>query len=316
MEYRKGTAQLHHLWISPRTGKALSPDSSGERLSNNEEAYFRKENVWVFLENQHEAYEGAYLNKVKYVPRLDTFPFTIPLWMMVHGYVWEVRQQFPPGALLCELGCASGVNYFGKRFSMIGLDYSWSSLRAIEQYLERIQADAVRLPFADQSLDGIISSFFWEHISPGDKEIMLKEFHRVLKPGGKVVMLYDVETQNRFIGLLKRDDLRAYHRLFLEGDYHIGYETPEENEKKFETADFHVLKHFGLERTFLQSNSVYVKLSNIPRWYGRLSTWMCWLTVSGIRGYLHMLVLRIVDITIGRFFDERKSRIFISVLKK
>jgi SAM-dependent methyltransferase len=199
---------------------------------------------------------------------------------------------------------------------MIGIDYSLKSLRDIDNYKFKFQADALALPFRDGCLDGIISSYFWEHIAPADKIIMLKEFHRVLKPGGKVVMLYDVETENKLIGYLKKDDLKLYDKLFKEGDYHIGYETMAENEAKFRNANFKVLRHFGMERSLYQSSSVYIKMQNLPTTYGRISKWLAKLSQNRLMSYLNVFALRVVDETAGRLLDRDKSRIAISVLKK
>lgn len=307
---------LDELFASPESHQHLALELNPLRLYNMNESYVAAEGVFVFLQDVNSAYEGAYLNKVKYLPKVDRFPFTMPIWAMAHGYVWEVRKQFKPGSILCELGCASGVNYFGSRYEMVGVDYSFSSLKEIENYRFKIQADAIRLPFRNESLDGIVSSYFWEHISPSDKEMMLQEFYRVLKPGGKVVMLYDIETKNSLISRLKKRDIHAYNSLFLDKDYHIGYETLEENWRKFIRAGYTVIKHFGMERTFFQSGSVYAKLSTRRGGYGLFSRVMRTLSSMTPLNYFYMSFLRIVDETVGRFWSAQKSRIILSVIQK
>lgn len=304
------------IFVSPNTGIPLYVGIAPVRLYNDVEEFISDSGVLIMLDEQNENYEGTYLGKVKYVPRKDQFPYTFPLWMMFNGFIWEVRKQFPEGSLICELGCASGINYFGIRYSMIGLDFSLRSLQAIENYKYKIQANALKLPFRDESLDGIISAFFWEHIDPLEKVEMLTEFRRVLKPGGKVVMLYDVETQNGLLQVLKKKDLVRYEELFLKGDFHIGYETLEENEEKFKQTSFNVLKHFGMERTFIQSTSVYIKLSKLPSLYGAYAKTMWWINSSRLTEYLNILSLRIIDLTIGSLFSKKRSRIALSVLKK
>src|SRR5688500_18579322 len=167
------------IFASPVTGKPLQLVNNPLRLHNETEEFPSDTGVLLFLKKQNEEYEGSYLNKIKYVPKSESVPYTIPLWMIANGYLWEVRKQFRKGDTICELGCASGVNYFGSRFNMIGVDYSLTSLRGIENYAYKIQADALKLPFQDKSLDGVISSYFWEHIDPNQKDLMLKEFFRV-----------------------------------------------------------------------------------------------------------------------------------------
>lgn len=304
------------IFLSPMTRKPLQLSEAPLKLFNEEEAYASQDDVIILLKEQSPEYEGSYLNKINYTPRKDYFPFTIPLWMISNGYLWEVRKQFSKSALICELGCASGVNYFGNEFTMIGLDLSFKSLQGIDNYEYKIQADALSLPFKNGSLDGIINSYFWEHITPHEKKLMLKEFYRVLKPGGKIVMLYDVETRNGLIEILKKDNLEVYESLFLHGDYHVGYETMEENELKFKECDFKVLKHFGMERTFFQSSSVYIKLSRLPSFYGAYAKVMKWVFSSKITNYINILFLRILDETLGKYVNVQKSRIAISVLQK
>jgi SAM-dependent methyltransferase len=306
----------NNLFLSPVTGNALTVRHHPLQLYNETEVFQSQDNVLQLLPERNVEYEGSYLNKTRYIPKKEAFPFTLPLWMITNGYVWEVRKQFAKGAIICELGCASGVNYFGSVYNMIGIDYSMTSLKAIDNYQYRIQANAIALPFRDESVDGIISSYFWEHILPSDKEKMLREFKRVLKPGGKVVMVYDVDTENSFINLLKKQDLALYDKLFKEGDYHIGYESMDENEAKFLDAGFEVRKHFGMERTPYQSSSVYLKMKSLPTWFGKFSGLMAKLASNRILNYANTMALRVVDETVGRLVDKRKSRIAISVLQK
>ena len=304
------------FFASPVTGRPLHVAENPLRLYNDAEEFKSEKGVLLFLERQNEEYEGSYLNKIKYVPKTESVPHTIPLWMIANGYLWEVRKQFSKGDTICELGCASGVNYFGSRFNMVGVDFSLRSLQGIENYAFKIQANALKLPFKSGSLDGVISSYFWEHIDPKEKPIMLEEFYRVLKPGGKVIMLYDVETENQLVELLKKRDLKLYQKLFLEKDYHIGYETLDENNHHFTKAGFRIVKSFGMERTFFQSSSVYIKMADIPTWYGRYSKLMTKITSSRLAEYANIFFVRLIDVTVGKLLPEKRSRIAISVLIK
>lgn len=278
--------------------------------------YQKIDNIVKFLETTDQFYEGAYLNKIKFLPKSEKIWHSWPLWLINNGYLWEVRNQFNPGDYLLEIGCASGVDYFGSRFKMIGLDLSLSSLTGLHYYQLGIQSDATNLPFPNNSLDGIVSSYFWEHIPGAVKDLMLIEFKRVLKPGGKIVFLYDVDTRNSLINLLKKNQPETYKKLFLDADGHIGYETPNENRKRFFDHRFYVLKHFGMERTYFQSNSVYEKFRHLNGSIGTLGKVAYFLTTSKILHKISILINRVIDVSIGKLFDQNKSRIMISVLKK
>ena len=48
--------------------------------------------------------------------------------------------------------------------------------------------DGKRLPFGDNSIDKVMSSLVFHHISTDRKPLILKEIFRVLKPGGKIII--------------------------------------------------------------------------------------------------------------------------------
>lgn len=301
----------------PRSGRRLVFGHGFVFDPERHETKFKLEgNVLRFLKKTDDFYEGAYLNRIKFKPRREVWPMTIPLWILACGYIWRVRKTFRPGALLLELGCAGGVDYFGDRFKMIGLDLSFKSLSQLNGYQLGIQASATEIPLADHSVDGIISSFFWEHISAKEKDQMLKEFFRILKPEGKILFLYDVETKNGLISKMKNIDIGLYRKLFLEKDGHIGYHTVKENGDFFAKSGFKVVENFGLERTWLQSNSVYVKMGEYPGVVGLFGRMLTRLTRGHLGTYFNSLLLRIVDSSVGKMFPIEKARMVITVVIK
>lgn len=300
--------------ICPTTKQPLEQRGESWQTADGKISYGTHQKVVQFLSVKDEFYEGAYLNRIRYMPASESWWRCWPLWLISNGYLWEVRKQFDAGSTLLELGCASGVDYFGARYNMVGLDLSLESLKGLHNYKMGLQADATRLPLPDQSVDGILSSYFWEHIPPPVKDEMLKEFKRVLKPGGKLVFLYDVTTNNGVVNLLKKTDIARYNQLFLEGDGHFGYETPIENKARFIKAGFKIQKHFGMERTWLQSNSVFEKLRHLDGFAGMVGKIGYALSIGRLKGYIHTFFVRATDETIGRLFPLSKSRIIISVL--
>jgi len=243
-----------------------------------------------------EFYEGAYDNKVKYLPRSERPWHAWPLWLINSGYVWTVRRFVPSGSVVVELGCAGGVRYFGKRYRMVGCDLSLSSLNNLEFYEYGVQSDAMDcIPLSDGSVDAVISSYFWEHIPPEVKPRLLTEASRVLRVGGKLVFLYDVETRNPLIGRYKMKDAALYESLFLSGDHHFGYQLPSDNLSIFRQAGFRVVEHKGLEKTWLQSPSVHAKLARFGTGGG--SRLNAWISRMGQRPFFHLYTafVRLVD---------------------
>lgn len=107
-----------------------------------------------------------------------------------------IFDNFEPHAKLLHAGCGSGQADVDlhERFNVTAVDIS---MEALELYgrnnpaVHRLeQADLFKLPFASGSFDGVFNLGVMEHFDEKQIQILLEEFHRVLKPGGKVVFFW------------------------------------------------------------------------------------------------------------------------------
>jgi SAM-dependent methyltransferase len=112
----------------------------------------------------------------------------------------------PRGARVADLGCGSGAFTELLRqacYSSIGLDIS-PKLVAIgrSKYpgLELIEGDAENLPFASESLDGVLLSALVHHFP--DPRRLVAEVRRALKPGARFVA-FDPNRMNPFVWLYR-----------------------------------------------------------------------------------------------------------------
>lgn len=106
----------------------------------------------------------------------------------------------PQGALVLDLGAGTGdltraVRDAGARLA-VGADFTGPMLRAAAGKTKAsgaggqiawIQADALRLPFADGTFDAVTSAFVLRNLV--DLPAALREMVRVLAPGGRLVAL-------------------------------------------------------------------------------------------------------------------------------
>jgi len=261
-------------------------------------------------------YEGCFENRVHYIPRNEKLIFRWPLWLINSGFIWEVRKYLPAGSTVLELGCAGGVDYFGKRYKMVGVDLSFSSLvNAAKSYTYAVHGDASRLPLPDCSVNGVISSFFWEHIPKDEKRVFLAEFNRVLRPEGKLIFLFDVKNANPLIRYYQKTDPDLYDKLFLEKDGHVGFHTWDENLKMLRDSAFHVTRITGHERTFLLSPSVFKKLR---QWKGLMGSTVFPMTIFSSYPwyYGYVAAVRIIDTTVGRLLPLSWARTVCVVCTK
>lgn len=103
-----------------------------------------------------------------------------------------------PGKRILDVGCSVGAQmvYCGLQGAEVyGQDLSASSIAEANEKLTYLglkgqakQGDATSLQFEDGFFDGVISSDFHEHLTTEQQIAVLKESHRVLKPGGALVV--------------------------------------------------------------------------------------------------------------------------------
>lgn len=92
-----------------------------------------------------------------------------------------------------DLGCGTGIAIprLGELgWAVVGVDISADQLRIARERIgdlaaELVQADATRMPFADQSFDAVVS--LWTHTDFDDPEAVFAESRRVLRAGGQFV---------------------------------------------------------------------------------------------------------------------------------
>ena len=114
----------------------------------------------------------------------------------------ELLKRFPKGSKVLEAGCGLGVWDFlfeEMGFQSYGVDFSEAAIKAATQYAKEkglhsqfYLGDLRKLPFENNFFDAIVSYGAIEHFD--DSENAVKEFFRVLRPGGACL----VTTPNPF----------------------------------------------------------------------------------------------------------------------
>ncbi len=171
----------------------------------------------------------------RYFRALDRFDMRFARTMWVYD---NVRA----GSRLLDLGCGAGMLALHKRkgVTLTGVDLSEECALASRRngYDATCAAELTRLPFADDSFDYVVSLDVLGHVEFGDKDAVLAEIARVLRPGG--VTLHGIECTDRraqkSYGEMSEEELRR----FVAVDGHVGLEEEQEHAARFRRFFAHV----------------------------------------------------------------------------
>ncbi len=122
-----------------------------------------------------------------------------------------LMQELPLGAMILDVGSGRGI--FAKQlaeagFSVIGIDFDINIIKktneevknwGLEGKLKFVEGNALDIPFADNSFDGVCDFGLMENLYKEDWDKYTNEISRVLKPGGYYLNVsLSRETQNFF----------------------------------------------------------------------------------------------------------------------
>jgi len=109
---------------------------------------------------------------------------------------WYVRKYTTDSSVLLDIGCGRGQYVECTRGQYIGTDITTNPYAPDSPRNVAVVSSAELLPFADASLDAIMTVACFYQIP--DPWRALSEFHRVLKPQGRVLIFdYNRRTQKR-----------------------------------------------------------------------------------------------------------------------
>ena len=153
------------------------------------------------------------------------------------------------GTSVLDLGSGTGA-----AFDQL-LNYETTAIDPDKKMLElntfenKVLGSAENLPFEDNSFDNVFCSFVWRNVSDTNKA--LQEVHRVLRPGGKFILLDMTRPKNSFLKMLHKIgtfkvlhliglltfNLKEYRFLYKSLDF---YPQPENHLKKDTFIDLQI----------------------------------------------------------------------------
>lgn len=171
----------------------------------------------------------------RYFKALDRFDIRFARTMWVYD---NVRR----GSAVLDLGCGAGLLALLKRkgVTLTGVDLSNEcAVAALRNgYDATFCAELSRLPFDDASFDYVVSLDVLGHVEAEEKDAVLAEVKRVLRPGG--VTMHGIECTDRGAQKSYDEMSQAELRRFIEVDGHVGLEEEQEHADRFRKFFQHV----------------------------------------------------------------------------
>ena len=111
----------------------------------------------------------------------------------------QLAKSFLPGERILHAGCGSGMvdtDVVGI-YDITACDFSPQALAIYSNFFgeraKTVKADLFESGFENAGFDGLYNLGVMEHFSASEMDKILKEFHRILKPGGRIVLFWPPE---------------------------------------------------------------------------------------------------------------------------
>ena len=113
----------------------------------------------------------------------------------------HAADKLNPGNVL-DLGSGTGASYSDlENFDVTAIDPDEQML-SLNNFEKKIVGKGEELPFNENSFDNVLCCFVWRNVD--DTEKALSEVYRVLKPGGKFILLDMTRPKNTFYKLIHK----------------------------------------------------------------------------------------------------------------
>ena len=130
--------------------------------------------------------------------------------------------NFDSRSIICDVGCGPGhiTRYlFDKRLDVSGVDISEKCIEIARRENPKMRfqiMDMARLDIADESIDGIISFYSIIHTPKRFMHVLFCEFNRVLKKGGRILVVVKKGETEGYVDELEGFKTRLYFTNFTE----------------------------------------------------------------------------------------------------
>lgn len=120
-------------------------------------------------------------------------------------------RRLPQGVQVLDAGCGAGIpvtRMLSRHFDVTGVDFSEGQIARARRLVPNarfICQDMTEMDFPDAAFDGVVSYYAIIHIPRDEHPALLRNIHRMLKPGGLALLCMGAEdlpaaTEEDFLG--------------------------------------------------------------------------------------------------------------------
>lgn len=184
--------QIHRRRESGMTNEVLSPEFLGKRPHYYLQNFHFQSGGWMTDESaqRYDTQVEVFFNGTANAMRRQALPAL--------REVFAGRDQ--RRLKLLDVGCGTGrfldsIKQTWPVLRVTGLDLSEAYIREAKSYLRRwsrtdlLVANTESIPLPDRSMDAVTSTFLFHELPPKVRRGAIAEFARVLKPGGRLIIL-------------------------------------------------------------------------------------------------------------------------------
>jgi len=203
--------------------------------SGSEESWYERSGISDLAEFYRTKFVSDEVLDSRYFKALDRFDMRFARTMWIFD---NVRSR----SSVLDLGCGAGMLALLKRkgVTLSGIDLSDECALAAKRngYDFTFTGELNRLPFADHTFDYVVSLDVFGHIEFSDKDHVIAEIKRVLRPDGTT--LHGIECTNRNLRPPMNEMTDEELRRFVAVDGHVGLEEEQEHAQRFQRFFKHV----------------------------------------------------------------------------
>jgi SAM-dependent methyltransferase len=238
--------------VCPLCGQAIIVNLAAETVKACEHfPAARVQDGVVALLEAHDFYEGRFTGTDSFVLPKRTGRFSRLLCYARHSslvnangfFLWKWLERLSrkrENLRLLDVGCGSGKLLVAQYGEVHGIDYSVASLvqnRGV--YTEVIQCSATTVPYPSSYFDVILSDNVLGHVPYEEKDEVISEMARLLKPGGMTIHI--AEAMCIEYSVMEKLDPEAFQVNCIDHDGHVGLEVGADIDGRFVRAGLHRL---------------------------------------------------------------------------